>query len=66
LIALLLADIWPGMSVFNAVFRSGGTGGLFLAADVILARLLILSFLAHEQGGAETSPPRNRQSVLAT
>jgi hypothetical protein len=43
LIALLSADIWLAMTVFNAVFRSGGTGGLFWAAVVILAGLLVLS-----------------------
>ena len=43
LIALLFADIWGAMTVFNAVFRSGGTGGLFWVAVVIIAGLLALS-----------------------
>jgi len=43
LIVLLFADTWLAMTVFNAVFRSGGTGGLFWVAVVILAGLLVLS-----------------------
>jgi len=43
LIALLFADIWGATTVFNAVFRSGGTGGLFWVAVVIIAGLLALS-----------------------
>jgi H+/Cl- antiporter ClcA len=43
LIALLFADIWGAATVFNAVFRSGGTSGLFWVAVVIIAGLLALS-----------------------
>lgn len=43
LVAFLFADIWGATTVFNAVFRSGGTGGLFWAAVVIIAGLLVLT-----------------------
>lgn len=43
LIVLLFADLWGATTVFNAVFRSGGTGGLFWVAVVIIAGLLALS-----------------------
>ena len=40
---MFFADVWLAMTVFNAVFRSGGTGGLFWVAVVIIAGLLALS-----------------------
>jgi hypothetical protein len=43
LIDLLFADVWLAMTVFNAMLRSDGTGGLFWVAVVILAGLLVLS-----------------------
>lgn len=43
LIALLFADIWGAITVFNAVFRSGGSGGLFWAGVVIIVGLLVVT-----------------------
>jgi hypothetical protein len=40
-VAVAFADVWLGMTVFNAVFRSDGSGGLFWAAVVLLFGLLL-------------------------
>jgi hypothetical protein len=37
---LVFADVWLGLTVFNAIFRSGGTGGLFWAGVVVIIGLL--------------------------
>src|SRR6059058_3776112 len=53
------------MTVFNAVFRSGGTGGLLVGRSDPrgFARP---ECLAHRQGDAETPPLRYRQALQVT
>jgi heme exporter protein D len=41
-IVLLAADIWTALTVFNAVFNSGGHGGVFWTSVGIIAVILIV------------------------